>query len=122
LVPLLAWLGCRAIVCYRGNNYGLCGSDQGHAADGTVIFDLLCSPEIGIHLPPMIAGWVAYSINSGAYVSEVVRAGIQSIERGQMEAATVPGYVLVAGYALCGAAAGFPEHYAAAGQRIYYAT
>ncbi|HHT71976.1 MAG: amino acid ABC transporter permease [bacterium] len=44
-------------------------------------------PEIGIHLPPMIAGWVAYSINSGAYVSEVVRAGIQSIERGQMEAA-----------------------------------
>ncbi len=44
-------------------------------------------PEIGIHLPPMIAGWVAYSINSGAYVSEVVRGGIQSIDSGQMEAA-----------------------------------
>ncbi|NMA54964.1 MAG: amino acid ABC transporter permease [Firmicutes bacterium] len=44
-------------------------------------------PEIGIHLPPMIAGWVTFSVNSGAYVSEVVRAGIQSIDKGQMEAA-----------------------------------
>ncbi|MGI6129912.1 MAG: amino acid ABC transporter permease [bacterium] len=44
-------------------------------------------PEVGINLPPMVAGWVAYSINSGAYVSEVVRGGIQSVDKGQMEAA-----------------------------------
>ncbi|MBS4174874.1 amino acid ABC transporter permease [Bacillus sp. FJAT-49736] len=30
---------------------------------------------------------VALSINSGAYISEIFRAGIQSIDRGQMEAA-----------------------------------
>ncbi|MDK2856666.1 MAG: polar amino acid transport system permease protein [Bacillota bacterium] len=42
---------------------------------------------IGVNLPPMLAGWLAFSINSGAYVSEIVRAGIQSIDRGQTEAA-----------------------------------
>jgi glutamine transport system permease protein len=36
---------------------------------------------------PFISALVALSINSGAYVAEIVRAGIQSIDRGQMEAA-----------------------------------
>ncbi|HHY93008.1 MAG TPA: amino acid ABC transporter permease [Firmicutes bacterium] len=44
-------------------------------------------PQVGIHLSEMVAGWLAFSINSGAYVSEIVRAGIQSIDRGQTEAA-----------------------------------
>lgn len=35
----------------------------------------------------MVAAVVVCSINSGAYVAEIFRAGIQSIERGQMEAA-----------------------------------
>lgn len=34
-----------------------------------------------------ISAIVALSINSGAYVAEIFRAGIQSIDRGQMEAA-----------------------------------
>lgn len=33
-----------------------------------------------------IAAVVSFGINSGAYVSEVIRGGIQSIDRGQMEA------------------------------------
>jgi His/Glu/Gln/Arg/opine family amino acid ABC transporter permease subunit len=33
------------------------------------------------------AGLVVFSLNTGAYAAEVFRAGIQSIERGQMEAA-----------------------------------
>lgn len=45
-------------------------------------------PQVtGVNLPPELAGWLAFSINSGAYVSEIVRAGIQSIDRGQREAA-----------------------------------
>ncbi|AFV12401.1 glutamine transport system permease protein GlnP [Thermacetogenium phaeum DSM 12270] len=39
------------------------------------------------HIPPFIAAVVACGINSGAYVSEIFRAGIQSIEKGQREAA-----------------------------------
>lgn len=34
-----------------------------------------------------MAAIIACSINSGAYVAEIFRAGIQSIEKGQMEAA-----------------------------------
>lgn len=37
--------------------------------------------------PAMVSGIVALSLNAGAYIAEIVRAGIQSIDRGQMEAA-----------------------------------
>jgi len=40
-----------------------------------------------VRFEPLFAGIAACSINSGAYVAEIFRAGIQSIERGQMEAA-----------------------------------
>jgi polar amino acid transport system permease protein len=37
------------------------------------------------------AGYVALSLNEGAYMSEIVRAGIEAIDRGQMEAAKALG-------------------------------
>jgi len=40
----------------------------------------------GFYITPFISAITALSINSGAYVSEIVRAGIQSIDKGQMEA------------------------------------
>ncbi len=40
-----------------------------------------------IPINPFVSALVALSVNSGAYVAEIVRAGIQSIDRGQMEAA-----------------------------------
>lgn len=40
-----------------------------------------------INLNPYAAGILALGINSGAYIAEIVRGGIQSIDRGQMEAA-----------------------------------
>jgi len=36
---------------------------------------------------PIIAGIAVCSINSGAYNAEIIRAGIKSVDRGQMEAA-----------------------------------
>jgi len=38
-------------------------------------------------LPDMVWGVVALSLNSGAYVAEIIRAGIQAVDKGQMEAA-----------------------------------
>lgn len=42
---------------------------------------------LNINLNPYVAGILALGLNSGAYVAEIVRSGIQSIEPGQMEAA-----------------------------------
>lgn len=42
---------------------------------------------IGRPVASYFAGVVALSLNSGAYVAEIVRSGIQSIEKGQTEAA-----------------------------------
>lgn len=42
---------------------------------------------LGLNLPDMAAGILALSINSGAYVAEIIRAGIQAVDKGQLEAA-----------------------------------
>ena len=44
-------------------------------------------PQFGILLPAFVCGVIGLGIYSGAYVSEIVRGSIQSIDRGQMEAA-----------------------------------
>ena len=41
---------------------------------------------VGQRIDPFVAAVAACSINSGAYVSEIFRAGIQSVDKGQMEA------------------------------------
>src|SRR5450830_1191589 len=44
-------------------------------------------PQFDILLPAFVCGVLGLGIYSGAYVSEIVRGAIQSIDRGQMEAA-----------------------------------
>ena len=41
---------------------------------------------MGGPIDPLTAGIAAIALNSGAYISEVVRGGVQSIDRGQSEA------------------------------------
>jgi ABC-type amino acid transport system permease subunit len=49
-------------------------------------------PElIGISFSPFIAGILALGLNSTAYISEIVRGGINAIPEGQWEAAYVVG-------------------------------
>lgn len=49
---------------------------------------LFNTKETGLPISTMafIAGVVAVSLNSGGYVAEVIRSGIQSVDKGQMEA------------------------------------
>ena len=44
-------------------------------------------PHFGILLPAFVCGILGLGIYSGAYISEIVRGSIQSIEKGQMEVA-----------------------------------
>jgi len=39
------------------------------------------------HLPKILVASIAFGINSGAYVTELIRAGILAVDKGQMEAA-----------------------------------
>ncbi len=40
-----------------------------------------------VNIPALISGMIAVSLNSGAYVAEIIRGGINSVEKGQTEAA-----------------------------------
>lgn len=44
-------------------------------------------PQVGIRLDAFPAAVIGISICAGAYIAEIIRAGIQSIDKGQMEAA-----------------------------------
>ncbi|MDI6619627.1 MAG: amino acid ABC transporter permease [Clostridiales bacterium] len=45
-------------------------------------------PQIlGFIIPPLVAGVISLGFNSGAYVAEIIRAGIQAVDIGQTEAA-----------------------------------
>lgn len=39
------------------------------------------------NIDPLVAGIIAFALNSGAYLCEIYRAGIESVDRGQWEAA-----------------------------------
>lgn len=41
----------------------------------------------GINMKALTAGIIAVSLNSAAYVSEIIRAGIDAVDKGQLEAA-----------------------------------
>ncbi|MEW6047736.1 MAG: amino acid ABC transporter permease [Bacillota bacterium] len=57
-----------------------------------ILFVFYGLPQIlGFPLSSMTAGLLALSLNSAAYIAEIVRAGIQSIEKGQIEAAQSTG-------------------------------
>ena len=48
-------------------------------------------PQLGIPVPAMLAAIGTLGIYSGAYQTEIVRGAIQSVDRGQMEAALALG-------------------------------
>jgi len=43
-------------------------------------------PTLGIRVPEIQTGILALTLNSGAYIAEIIRAGINSVDDGQIEA------------------------------------
>ena len=52
-----------------------------------LLFVYFALPMVGIRLPDIAAALLAFTLNYAAYFAEIFRAGIQSIGRGQYEAA-----------------------------------
>jgi polar amino acid transport system permease protein len=56
-----------------------------------IFFFFLALPQLGIVLPGLLAGVIALGLNYGAYMSEIFRAGLSSVGKGQREAAMAIG-------------------------------
>lgn len=48
-------------------------------------------PLLGLNYPPVSVSVIVFGLNSGAYVSEIMRGGIQSVDIGQLEAGRAVG-------------------------------
>jgi polar amino acid transport system permease protein len=56
-----------------------------------IFFFFLALPQLGIILPGLWAGVLALGLNYGAYMSEIFRAGLSAVGKGQREAAMALG-------------------------------
>ncbi len=52
-----------------------------------LIFYYVMLPLMGVNITGVQVSMLVFGLNSGAYVSEIMRSGIQSVDSGQMEAA-----------------------------------
>lgn len=80
--------------------YGLCSTYVAAIRGTPLLVQLFILffglPQFGVTLPAFVCGTIGLAIYSGAYVSEIVRGAIQSIDRGQVEAARslgMPGHM-----------------------------
>ena len=53
-----------------------------------IFFIFYVGPQVGIRLSPWVSGMIAIGLHYSCYMSEVYRGGIESVPRGQWEAAT----------------------------------
>jgi polar amino acid transport system permease protein len=51
-----------------------------------IFFLYFALPELGIRLNPTVTAIIALGLNGGAYAIEIIRGGVQSIHKGQIEA------------------------------------
>jgi polar amino acid transport system permease protein len=56
-----------------------------------IFFIYFALPQVGVRLDALLSGILALGFNYGAYMTEVFRAGIQAVPRGQREAAQALG-------------------------------
>ncbi len=75
--PLVSWLSSAYTSLFRGTPLLV-----------QLMLVYYAIPEFtGYKISAFEAGILAFSLNSAAYISEIIRAGIQAVDKGQMEAA-----------------------------------
>lgn len=52
-----------------------------------ILFVYYVLPQFGVIIPPFWAATIAIGLNSSAYISQIVRSGINAVSQGQIEAA-----------------------------------
>jgi polar amino acid transport system permease protein len=61
-----------------------------------MLIQILCAfyvlPQIGLQLSALTTAVIAIGLNSAAYISQIIKAGISSVAQGQIEAAHVLGF------------------------------
>lgn len=72
----LRWLGNAYVSVIRGTPFVV-----------QLFFIYFGLPQLGLQLPPLVAGVISLGLYSGSYVTEIFRGSVQSIDRGQTEAA-----------------------------------
>lgn len=56
-----------------------------------LVFYYVLLPLMGIKMTGVMVSLIVFGLNSGAYISEIMRSGIQSVDPGQMEAGRAVG-------------------------------
>lgn len=56
-----------------------------------LVFYYVMLPIMGVHMTGVQVAVMVFGLNSGAYISEIMRSGIQSVDSGQMEAGRAVG-------------------------------
>lgn len=75
-VPVLARVCAVYVAIFRGTSLLL-----------QLFWIFYCLPLAGIEISPYLAGILSIGLNSGAYGSEIVRGALNSVSKGQIEAA-----------------------------------
>ena len=57
-----------------------------------LVFYYVLLPLLGLQFPAVSVAVVVFGLNSGAYISEIMRAGIMSVDPGQLEGARSVGF------------------------------
>ena len=57
-----------------------------------ILFIFYVLPQFRIMIPPFLAASCAIGLNSSAYISQIIRSGINAISKGQIEAAYTLGF------------------------------
>ena len=82
-VPVLRWVVAAYLWVFRGTPVLV-----------QIVFWYFGTAELTnnlVNLPAVVAGVLALGVNEGAYMTEIVRAGLLSVDRGQQEAARALG-------------------------------